>query len=67
MIFLIVLLCLSVFLNICFIYRFIKHEGTFWIDTTTREQATPILKVNFDEVLDQGYFVVKVLKEENRK
>ena len=59
MIFLLVTLAVSIFLNVAFVYRFINANGEFWLDDRNPDNIKPVLKMDLDEWEGLNYIVIR--------
>ena len=66
-IFIIIVLLLSLFLNYAFIMRIHSYDATFYLDKKDPNSIKPVIKFDVDEIEDKPFFIVKVLKDKERK
>lgn len=66
-IFIIIVLLLSLFLNYALIMRIHSHDATFYLDKKDPNNIKPVIKFDVDEIEDKPFFIVKVLKDKERK
>lgn len=62
-----ILLIVSLILNWAMIFRISCADAEFYLDKSDPDNVKPVLRFDLDDVEDKPFFIVKVLKDEDKR